>query len=90
MDLVKELLFTALETLRDVLPIFGIIIGFQALVLRRPIPHIRQVLLGVVYVIAGLTLFLVGLEEALFPLGDTMAQQLTDPAFIYGSLEKTA
>ena len=90
MDLLKELLFTALETLRDVLPIFAIIIGFQALVLRRAIPHLRQVLLGVVYVIVGLTLFLVGLEEALFPLGDTMAQQLTDPAFIYGSLEKTA
>ncbi len=40
--------------------------------------------------IIGLTLFLVGLEEALFPLGDSMAKQLTDPEFIYGSLEKTA
>jgi hypothetical protein len=28
-------------------------------------------------VLLGLTLFLVGLEEALFPLGETMAQQLT-------------
>jgi len=26
----------------------------------------------------------------LFPLGDTMAKQLTDPEFIYGSLDKTA
>lgn len=87
MELLSELLFTALKTLRDVLPIFVIIIGFQAFVLRRAIPHFRQVLLGVTYVIVGLTLFLVGLEEALFPLGDTMAQQLTDPAFIHGSLE---
>lgn len=89
MDIFKELLVTTLGTLRDVLPVFAIIIGFQAFVLRRPIPHFRQVLLGVTYVIIGLTLFLVGLEEALFPLGDTMAQQLTNPAFIYGSLEKT-
>jgi hypothetical protein len=88
MELVQEVVFTVLQTLRDVLPIFVIIVGFQAFVLRRPIPHLRQVLLGVTYVIIGLTLFLVGLEEALFPLGDTMAQQLTDPAFIQGSIEK--
>ena len=31
-----------------------------------------------------------GLEEALFPLGDLMAQQLTAPAFIYGSEEIAA
>ncbi|MDE0392258.1 MAG: DUF1538 family protein [Rhodospirillales bacterium] len=30
----------------------------------------------------GLALFLVGLEQALFPLGKTMAAQLTDPAFL--------
>ena len=39
---------------------------------------------GSVYVIIGLTLFLVGLEQALFPLGRVMAQQLTDPSFLGG------
>jgi hypothetical protein len=33
--------------------------------------------LGFVYAIAGLALFLVGLEKALFPLGRIMAEQLT-------------
>jgi len=37
------------------------------------------------YVLIGITFFLIGLEMALFKLGDTMAKQLTDPAFIAGS-----
>jgi len=35
------------------------------------------------YVLVGLTLFLEGLEMALFPLGRLMAEQLTAPEFIY-------
>lgn len=71
-----------LGTLLDVLPIVGILVAFQLLVLRKPIPNLRRLIIGSLYVVAGLTLFLVGLEEALFPLGRVMAQQLTDPAFI--------
>jgi hypothetical protein len=52
------------------------------LVIRRPIPNLRKVLVGFVYVLLGLALFIDGLEQALFPLGRLMAQQLTDPAFI--------
>ncbi len=78
---------TALSTLRDVLPIAVIIFGFQFLVIRRPIANLKRVLAGFVYVLIGLTLFLEGLEQALFPLGRLMAEQLTDPAFIFGSLD---
>ncbi|SFD15402.1 Protein of unknown function [Thiohalospira halophila DSM 15071] len=73
-----------LGTLRDVLPIAVILFVFQALVLRKRVPHVGRVLLGFGYVVAGLTLFLAGLDQALFPLGDLMARQLTDPAFITG------
>jgi hypothetical protein len=66
-----------LGTLTDVAPIAVILFGFQVLILRRPIPNLRRVLTGFAYVLAGLTLFLVGLREALFPLGETMAEQLT-------------
>jgi len=72
------------DTLRDVLPIVLIIVGFQVFVLRRPIPNLARVLRGFVYVMLGMTLFLLGLERTLFPLGKLMAKQLTDPAFIYG------
>ncbi len=72
-----------MDTIRDVLPILAIIAGFQFLVIRRPIPNLKRVALGVVYVILGLALFLKGLEQALFPLGKLMAQQLTDPKFLH-------
>ena len=77
-----------LYTLRDVLPIVVIIFGFQFLVIRRPIPNLKRVIAGFLYVLLGLTLFLEGLEQALFPVGRLMATQLTDPEFIFGSLEK--
>jgi hypothetical protein len=80
--LAARLLDTALTTMRDVLPIAAVLFGFQLLVLRRPVPHLRRVLAGFGYVLVGLTLFLVGLEEALFPLGRLMAAQLTSPAFL--------
>lgn len=82
MELLWHTMETALATVVDVAPIVAVLTGFQFLVLRgRPV-HLRRILIGFVYVLAGLTLFLVGLEEALFPVGRTMARQLTDPAFI--------
>lgn len=76
-----------LATCRDVLPIILLITFFQLLVLRQRIPNLRRLLIGAVYVIIGLALFLAGLEKALFPLGKIMATQLSDPAFLYGAGE---
>lgn len=87
MDILLGLLNIGFATLTDVLPIAGIIIGFQLFVLRQKVPHLKKVLIGFIYVLIGLTLFLVGLEEALFPLGKLMAQQLTDPAFIRSTVD---
>jgi hypothetical protein len=69
-----------LSTLRDVLPIAAIIFGFQFAIVRRRPPNLRRVLLGFVWVVIGLALFLLGLETALFPLGKVMAEQLTSQA----------
>ena len=71
-------------TLFDVAPIIIVLFGFQALVLRQRLPHLRRMLIGLVYVVLGLALFLVGLEQALFPIGKTMAQQLSSFAFVHG------
>jgi hypothetical protein len=89
MELLQELFETGLSTVTDVLPIAAIIFGFQMLVLRQRIPNLKSVLFGFAYVLLGLTLFLVGLQEALFPLGRTMAQQLTDPAFMHAAGDAT-
>jgi len=84
MNLLHGLLHTTAVTLFDVLPIALVIFGFQFLVLRRPIPNLKRMLLGFFYVLAGLAFFLEGLELALFPLGKAMAAQLTDPDFLLG------
>lgn len=84
MELLHLILDTLLGTLRDVLPIALIIFGFQIFVIRRPIANLKKVLTGFGYVLLGLALFLIGLQEALFPLGELMAKQLTDPGFILG------
>ena len=80
----QNLLDTIWATMMDVLPIALVIIGFQSLVIRRPIPNIERVGFGFVYVLVGLAFFLLGLEMALFPIGKLMAQQLTAPEFIMG------
>lgn len=83
-ELLIHLFRVTLSTVMDVLPIAVIIFGFQFVVIRKPIPNLRKVIIGFLYVLIGLAFFLVGLEQALFPLGELMAQQLTDPDFIYG------
>lgn len=82
MDLFTGFAHTLYSTLHDVFPIVAVVIGFQFLVLRRPIPNLGKSLIGFVYVLIGLALFLAGLERALFPLGKLMAQQLTSPQFL--------
>ncbi|MBT3094222.1 MAG: DUF1538 domain-containing protein [Candidatus Thiodiazotropha sp. (ex Lucina pensylvanica)] len=69
-------------TILDVLPIAGILVGFQFLVLRRPIKNPKEVLFGFLLVLIGLVLFLEGLDLALFPLGELMANQLTSPEIL--------
>lgn len=70
------------STIVDIAPIIGIILGFQLLVIRKPIHQPKQLLVGVFYVLLGISLFLQGLDMALFPLGELMATQLTSSQFI--------
>ena len=83
MEVIVNFWYTLLTMLRDIAPIAAIIFGFQVLVLRRPIKNPAQIVMGMLFVLVGLTLFLEGLEMALFPLGRLMAEQLTAPEFIY-------
>ncbi len=70
------------STLWDLAPITVLVVFFQIFVLKQPIPQLRRVLVGMVYVVLGLVFFLMGLEKALFPIGDIMAAQLADPGFV--------
>ncbi len=81
-EFITDLLKILLQTLKDVLPILGLILFFQLVVLKQPIPHLNRVVWGGLYVVLGLAFFLLGLEKALFPIGEIMADQLASPAFV--------
>jgi hypothetical protein len=85
MDMLHEIARTFVVTCRDVFPVLTLIVGFQYIILRQPIPRLRRVIVGFGCVLMGLTLFLVGLEKALFPLGRIMAKQLSGPEFVFGT-----
>lgn len=80
LDIGKTLILTG----RDLLPIILLFVFFQTFVIRKPITNLPKILVGCCYVFIGLTLFLTGLDEALFPLGKIMATQLTDANFLTG------
>lgn len=81
-EMLSQIGSTIATTFHDVLPIAAILFGFQFAVIRKPLPNLGRVLMGFLWVLIGLSLFLIGLEWALFPLGRLMAQQLTDPVFL--------
>lgn len=75
----RAILTIVASTAMDVLPIVVFLFGFQALVIRQPLPRLGSLVTGLVLVVVGLGLFLIGLEQSLFPLGRQMAVQLTVP-----------
>jgi len=86
MEILTAIFAVTMGTVSDVLPIAAIIFGFQFAVLRQKPVNLRGILMGFLWVLMGLSLFLLGLEWCLFPLGRLMAEQLTDPAFIQTAL----
>ncbi len=60
-------------SLRDLAPILIVITFFQLVILRQPFPQLGETLFGVLLVLLGLTLFIQGLQQGLFPLGESMA-----------------
>ena len=70
------------DTLMDILPIILVFAFFQWGVIRKGLPHWKKISAGMGMVVLGLAIFIVGLRECIFPLGTSMAQQLTDPQFI--------
>ena len=80
MDFLVGFLEMVWKTAKDIAPIVAVLVLFQVVVLRRRLPNLRRIAVGFVYVLLGLALFVIGLEDALFPIGETMAKQLTDVA----------
>ena len=90
MSLLTEALVSIARSALDVVPIIAFLFLFQWVVIGRKLDNQLRVAAGLVFVVAGLGLFLVGLEKTLFPLGRLMAEQLTNPAFLATANEHAA
>ncbi len=67
----------------DLLPIVLVIAFFQIIVLKQPLPQMGEVFFGALLVVAGLTLFVQGLEMGLFPIGEAMAHALARKGSVF-------
>lgn len=67
-----------LGSLRDLLPIIGVVLFFQLAVFQKPLPNAAALVGGLTLVVIGLALFVAGLEIGLFPLGERMAQDFAN------------
>ena len=78
-EVTRHILEGLAATTRDVLPVILVIAFFQFVYFRQPLNNPGRVLPGLVLVVLGLYLFVEGLSIGLFPLGETMARQFSDP-----------
>ena len=69
-----------LATAKDVVPVLALLVFFQMVVLRQPIPRPGRIIFGFFLVLAGMACFLGGLDLALFPVGRSMANMLSENA----------
>jgi len=72
-DAIRHLISSLLDSVRDLLPIIGVIAFFQLVVLQQPLPDLASLLSGTLMVVVGLSLFVYGLKTGLFPIGEAMA-----------------
>ena len=70
---IKALVDLFAGTLRDLAPIVLVVAFFQFAVLRQPVGDPATIIVGFLFVLVGLALFVRGLEMALFPLGEALA-----------------
>ncbi|WP_286263965.1 DUF1538 domain-containing protein [Thalassotalea atypica] len=62
-----------IDSIRDLAPIVLVILFFQLVIIQQPLPNLDQLVIGVFFVLLGLTFFIHGLEQGLFPIGESMA-----------------
>ena len=67
----------------DLMPIIVVVVFFQIVVIQQPFPQIGEVLIGLLFVIFGLMLFIEGLEMGLFPIGETLAYALAKKGSLF-------
>lgn len=80
---IKKLTGFMLGSIRDLAPIIAVILFFQLVIIQQPLPNVMQLLIGVVMVLLGLTFFIHGLEQGLFPIGESMAHAFAKKGSVF-------
>ena len=70
-------------SLRDLAPIIIVIAFFQYFILQQPLDNALGLVGGAILVLLGLTLFVYGLELALFPIGESLAYALARKGSVF-------
>lgn len=83
MTTLKILLKRFLFVILDISPLLLVIFIFQTFVIQKPFPHLEQTIVGIGLVLIGLFLFILGLENALFPLGEGIANQFAQKGNVF-------
>ena len=73
MEQIRQLIDSILSSVRDLLPIVLVVSFFQLVVIQQPFPDLARMITGCLLVVLGLALFVRGLEQALFPIGESIA-----------------
>lgn len=60
----------------DLVPIVAVVLFFQLVVLRQPVPNLGEIIAGLIFVVLGLMFFIEGLNIGLFPLGESLSYAL--------------
>lgn len=67
----------------DLVPIIIVVSFFQLIVLKQPFPNFFEIIIGLVFVVIGLMLFVEGLEIGLFPIGENLSFALAKKGSVF-------
>lgn len=73
--LLSKALLPLIQNGRDLAPVILVIAFFQLVIVQEPVPDLTGKIVGLGFVLLGLTLFLAGLSLSLFPLGERLAEE---------------
>ncbi|MGC9385506.1 MAG: DUF1538 family protein, partial [Hydrogenovibrio sp.] len=74
-EILKQLREALWDSLRNILPILLVIVGFQLLVFQTVPDQWLAIAFGFLIVVLGVAFFLVGLEVGVFPLGNSLSNE---------------
>ncbi len=80
---IQQFASNIIDSAKDLTPIVLVIAFFQIVVLQQNIPNLTDIIIGTIFVLFGLTLFVYGLKLGLFPIGESLAYAFVKKGSIF-------